>query len=427
MKRGLAILAIAATLRAADFHCGASATGNGSGSDWNNQADFDTLSLTRGNTYYLADGTYAGKTFNTANSGTTRIIIQKATESSHGSATGWSSGLGDGQAVFGALVFNTGYYTLDGVTGGGPSGWQTGFGIKINGDISTPQFVDNNIDQVLLRHFDLDGGATGPGEGRGMTLYAMNGLTIEYAYIHDVGCDMISMNAMNDFTLQYSKLARNHQAEPGCHGDLIEYQIDNASNFIVRYNFFEDIVGSYAFGSHDPTITGYEIYGNIFYFPNATFFGNGLVGCLGSGGTINNLKFYNNTISGNCDGLCGAGILRGTGNEMRNNIWHQTAGSFSAGFDNATQSGNTCYNTTCAGATNTTGDPFIGSGSGNFNLSVASAAGTSLSSPYNADMTGTTRGGDGNWDRGALEYGGAASSPPGMRVSGAIVSGAVIR
>lgn len=411
------ILAVALTaplLNAADVYCGAGRTGTGSGADWANQADFNSLTLVRGNTYYLADGSYSGKNFNTANSGTSRIIIRKATAANHGTDTGWQSAYGDGQAVFGSLTFTRGYYTLDGVTGGGPGNWESGFGIRVNGSIDAPQYVDNNSDFITLSHIDLNGGATGPSDDRGMVLYGMDNFTIEYSYLHDIGCDLISMNVMNNFTIQYSKLARNHQTASGCHGDLIEYQIGDAQNFVIRHNFFEDIVGSYAFGSHGPTINGYEIYGNIFYWPNQTFFGNGLVGALSGGGTISNLRFYNNTMVGDCDGLCGFGQLRGSGNVAYNNVWVKTSGSgnFDVGFNNATVANNSCYNISCSGATNLSGDPFVSTAGRDFRLRAATAAGSTLGSAYAVDMFGTTRGGDGTWDRGAIEFGSGGTPPP---------------
>lgn len=395
----------------------ASTTGTGSCTGWATANACDTLpaTLQRGDTYYIADGTYGAYTFDDANSGSTLITIKKATASDHGTDTDWVSTYGDGQAVFnGDLTFTRGYYTIDGQTGGGPSSWETGFGIVLNGGIDMPQFVDNNADNITLQHMEIDVGQTGPNDVRGMTLYASNGFTIRYVYLHDSGCDMISMNAMNDFTLEYSKVARNRQAEPGCHGDLIEYQIDDASNFVIRYNFFEDIVGSYAFGSHGPTITGYYIYGNIFYFTQNSFFGNGLVGCLSGGGTLTNMKFYNNTIAGVIgDGGYGYGFgrLGGTGNEARNNLWYRSSGTTNHSWSDATTSNNTGYNMGAASFDQLlSGDPFV-SYPTNLSLAAASTAGTTLSSPYNVDMLGNTRGGDGTWDRGALEYGAGGTAP----------------
>jgi hypothetical protein len=51
------------------------------------------------------------------------------------------------------------------------------------------------------------------------------------------------------------------------------------------------------------------------------------------------------------------------------------------------------------------GDPFDNSGSDIFTLTGGSpTAGMVLSAPYDKDMFGNTRGSDGLWDRGALEY-----------------------
>jgi hypothetical protein len=388
----------------------------GNGSDWNNAFSSLPSTLVRGATYYVADGSYGGYTFDDANSGTSLITVKKATASDHGTNTGWSAAYGDGQATFGGLTFLRGYYVFDGQTGGGPGNWESGFGFKVNGEISMQQFVDNGADRITLRHTEINVGQTGPNNVRGMTLYGSDFFTLSYVYLHDSGCDLISMNVMNDFTIEYSKLARNRQAEPGCHGDLIEYQIGDARNFTIRYNFFEDIVGSYAFGSHGPTITNYEIYGNIFYWTIEPFFGNGLVGCLSGGGTLQNVRFYNNTLSGNLTnnvGNVGFGILRGSGHQAFNNIWHRQSGTgFSHGWSNTSHSNNTFYNGSGGGDQNLSGNPFVASSSRNFALAAATSAGSALSSPYNVDMTGKARGSDGTWDRGALERSGASTTPP---------------
>ena len=116
---------------AANHYIRQGAAGTGSGLDWTNACtDFTGAcavgSLVRGDTYYVADGTYAGRTFSTAASGTTLITIKKATVADHGIATGWSDSFGDGAcpastcAQFsGAWVFTTPYWLVDGQTGGG--------------------------------------------------------------------------------------------------------------------------------------------------------------------------------------------------------------------------------------------------------------------------------------------------------------------
>ncbi len=84
---------------ATDICVGPSASGNGSGSDWNNMKAW-SATPSRGDIWYLADGNYTGKTFNTAASSTTPIIVRKATLSSHGPSAGWIDTMGLGQAKF---------------------------------------------------------------------------------------------------------------------------------------------------------------------------------------------------------------------------------------------------------------------------------------------------------------------------------------
>jgi hypothetical protein len=308
------------------------------------------------------------------------------------------------------------------VTGGGQDDWDcTTCGFKFSGESRLGPIcctATNVANSIIITHSDITAGATGPDDTRTLTIHDVDDLTIQYSAIRDSGCDLISGNVMNNLLVEYTKLARNHQAAE-CHGDLLEYQIGDASNFVFRYNFFEDIVGSYAFGSHNPTITGYEIYGNIFYWTESPFFGNHLVGCLSGSGALENVKFYNNTLYGDFNGSnIGFGTLRGSGHEARNNIYVHTGASFSLGFSTTTTSGNTCYNQGSSCNQNLSGNPLT-SVPTNFAVGEASTAGTSLSSPYNADLTGATRGADGTWDRGALEYQSGAVTRANNRVTGA--------
>jgi hypothetical protein len=397
------------------YHVRAGASGNGA--DWTNAFSALPATLVRGATYYVADGTYPGYTFDDAHSAGALIVIKKATGSDHGTSVGWQDAFGDGKATFnGGWTFARGYYTVDGQVGGGPQSWDTGFGFQLNGSVDMPQFVDNNSDYITLRHVDINVGQTGPNNVRGMILYAADYFSLQYVYLHDSGCDLISMNVMNNFLIEYSKLARNHQAEPGCHGDLIEYQIGNATNFTIRYNFIEDVVGSYAFGSHDPLINGYYIYGNIFHWTFEPFFGNGLVGCLSCCGSISNLRFYNNTLSGAFAldvGNIGFGILRGSSNQAYNNIWHRSTGTgFAHGWGGTTHSNNTFFNGSGGAEQNLSGNPFVNLATRNFSLLASTSAATAFPSPFNSDMVGRTRGTDGIWDRGALEFGGVVPTPP---------------
>ena len=106
---------------------------SGNGNDWSNAYGSLPSTLVRGDTYYVADGSYGGYGFNDADSGTTLITIKKATASDHGTSTGWQSSFGDGQVIFTSTIsFSSGYYVLDGQTGGGPGSWKSGFGFKVH-------------------------------------------------------------------------------------------------------------------------------------------------------------------------------------------------------------------------------------------------------------------------------------------------------
>ena len=66
---------------AANWYVRAAATGSANGSDWTNACtDFTgscaVSSLVRGDTYYVATGAYASRTFNRAESGTLVITIK---------------------------------------------------------------------------------------------------------------------------------------------------------------------------------------------------------------------------------------------------------------------------------------------------------------------------------------------------------------
>src|SRR5580765_2943558 len=111
----ISFLLIPGTSFAANHYVRAGATGSGTGNDWTNAYTNLPSSLTRGDTYYLADGSYGSHTFNDANSGSSVISIVKATPAAHGVATGWSDAFGAGQAVFSHWNIYTDFYTFDGV------------------------------------------------------------------------------------------------------------------------------------------------------------------------------------------------------------------------------------------------------------------------------------------------------------------------
>src|SRR5574337_727949 len=62
-------------------------------SDWGaNACNALPSTLVRGDIYYIAGGSYSGRTFSTPESGTALITIKGATIADHGTDVGWSDG-----------------------------------------------------------------------------------------------------------------------------------------------------------------------------------------------------------------------------------------------------------------------------------------------------------------------------------------------
>ena len=141
MKKKILIILIAwlpILLNAATLYVRQGATGNGSGTDWTNAFTSLPATLVRGNVYYIAGGTYNSYTFDDAESGSSVITIIKATETDHGTHTGWQTAYGSAQAVFnGFFKFTRGYYVINGQTRD-ESDWFDGsaYGIQIKHNIT---------------------------------------------------------------------------------------------------------------------------------------------------------------------------------------------------------------------------------------------------------------------------------------------------
>ena len=175
---------------------GPAATGNGSGSDWSNLRAWSSTPA-RGDTWYVSDGSYSGKTFNTAPSGTTVTMIKKATVADHGPSTGWSNAMGDGIATFSnQFVFASDYWIIDGVTGGGPNAWESGYGFEITETGASNPAIDigrtNSANYVTVRHCKLIGmnntNSNGGSAGNdGIAVLGGGNIVLSYLWIQNMG------------------------------------------------------------------------------------------------------------------------------------------------------------------------------------------------------------------------------------------------
>jgi hypothetical protein len=294
----LALAFVSLGAGAANIAVGPTATGNGSGTDWNNVAQWSSVSPVRGNTYYLRAGTYGGKTVSTAASGTTPITIKKcaAGEGICTSLPGWQDSMGSAEAVFtDSLWVNTSYWVIDGTTGGGPGSWKSGHGFKWTSpagtNIAYVRLADG-VSNIVVRHvkFEQVGNVDvsrvgGTGIYDAGSLYAS---TFEYLYFENLGALpwFLRTGSGNIFQYNYSgHICGISIADYTQHCEAVVIHAMNDIHF--RWNFIMESPSSGGFVKNETTsVDAVRIYGNVF--------GNGFpINC--NWGPCTNWRIFNNT------------------------------------------------------------------------------------------------------------------------------------
>ena len=414
---------------AADVCVGASATGNGSGSDWNNQSQWSTLSFARGNMYYLADGTYGAKTLGTPVSGSTYIYIKKATASAHGTETGWVSTMGDGVATFtGGLTVSTSYWDISGVTGGGPGNWTLGHGFAFSSAVAsavTYIVITSGSEYINIRHssFVQTGNPTTAGTG-GTAIYCNGNVSnsiFEYNYFNNlVGLPFLLRGGSgNSIQYNYTGDICGMWIYNGGHCEALVQHSMNDVHF--RWNYIGECpsTGGFVKNNSGTTSDGIRIYGNIF--------SNGMP--ISVDGTATNWRVFNNTFIGMIGGPISMPGAFGASNLFYNNLIYNSSMGFlpathkynwfsSIKSNNCSTGGNATenivvrYPNSCDIVTETS-NPFVnssGTAPEDFRLVLSGRhTGTDVCAldactgeiKYNIDAFGTTRSG---WDIGAYEY-----------------------
>lgn len=416
---------------AANHYVRAGASGNGD--DWTSA--FGTLpsSLIRGDTYFIAAGSYGNYTFDDGTSGATIITIKKATVADHGINTGWQDTYGDGQATFGYLLFTTGYYTLDGVTRN-ESNWQdsNSYGFRITSRIIANSGSPSN---VTLRYVDIGGNvgtdctASTPTEAIYIVSNATN-WTVSRSHLHNVQLPVMN-NGGSSMILEYSHVGPSWAKEA--------WASMNTSGCIIRHNrFIDNLIYPTAACSHGGdggtadiwarATTGqndnWEIYGNVFgesgnytagVRTNAVVLGNYY---SGPGDGVSGWKVYNNTFYNIGGSQNRIKLGNGTGNVVANNLWYKsrTSGQSIGITTNGTVYTSWCYSypySLCPTGSWILGteDPFVNAALLDFRLKSSFSgpspvnAGVTLGTGFRTlDGLGNTRGIDGAWDIGAYEY-----------------------
>lgn len=434
MKTRFLILFLLSALSAsaATKYVRAGAAGTGSGDNWTDAYTALPANLSRGNTYYIADGSYSGYTFDDANSGTTITTVKKATVADHGTSTGWSDSYGDGAAAFGGMSIQTSYWVIDGAT---RSGWNTGYGFTVSTG-STIQFGQNftlAVTNVTMKYVQCGGTYPALDGKRIVQVIGPHDLiTFNHCNFYDAGESVIHAKGIKRLTVEYCELSRNANT----HSELIV--IADGREITLRYNIFDQAKGTAGIATptlNHPGCTGYEqndniyIYGNIFRGPFTG--GNGAVYLFDTRVT-GTLYIVNNTFTGATNSFCGMSSGDSAGccaNYIaQNNIFYQanqgimpngTVNTFSHNgyFDSVLLTTNMLYG--ASALTNGTGNPLNDAANDDFGLTASAAAAMNAGATvtvsghtFDVDMNGNTRGADGKWDRGAVEYQEAGGNPP---------------
>jgi hypothetical protein len=400
--------------QAADHYVRQGASGSATGTDWTNAYASLPSTLVRGDTYYIADGSYSGYDFNDPPSGTAVITIKKATLSDHGTGTGWVNSYGDGQAIFGPLhltALNAGYLTIDG---------QFAYGFRVNFTDGTNGFeFERGASNVTLRYIDFagPGGRTNWVNGaRAVDVTAwVNGwetvdyLTVSHCAMHGAETLMQLANAQH-LVVEYSEMYDSY-GNSSFHQNIIFIQESNNGTF--RYNKVHDYEAEglfFTYGNSFVNISNWYIYGNQFYNGTGTARAVETYQDVGPWGP---LYIYNNTfVNLPFDALSMRGS-QSSSTRINNNLFYNNAG---INFGSASHDYN-WFDTSTAephGVGNGS-NPFINYSALDFHLTSTASArnkGLALSTTYAQDPDGRVRGADGAWDIGAFEFGSTNTSVP---------------
>ncbi len=423
----LAILLFAAeTAIAANHFIRAGAAGNNNGNDWTNAYTSLPSTLVRGDAYYIAGGNYSSYTFDDPVSGSSVITIKKAIASDHGTDTGWQASYGTTQAVFNSILrFNTGNYVFDGQIRN-EANWFDGasYGFQVYHNNTELQNIvigatsSSAASNVTIKNTYINAPYKTVSSTKTIRQYAVDtdtwggnsphtGLLFTRMYVRGSNNVWFLRNT-NGAIVEYSA-SEGAKSTGANHGEVVNLYYTGA-NAIIRYNQWRDEYVGYGgtalVAITDPnneTANGLSFYGNTVWDFEV---GDAAIGF--NGYSSNNNKVYNNTFIRGVGYNSGTAWGSGTNNLVYNNLYINCrtvnldgAHDYNGFSDsNARSESHAQINIPTSILTNYSGNDFT--------LKSGTTAGMALSSPYNFDVKGMTRGTDKVWDRGAFEYGGQA-------------------
>jgi hypothetical protein len=406
------------------------ATGKNDGSDWTNAYQQLPPTLVRGDTYYIADGSYPSYIFDDAIAGTAFINIIKATANDHGTNVGWNANYGDGQASFEPPVnFRSGYWVWNGSIGSGSNPGNYGFYLtpaSCDSDsrmMGIPGVGDSSyqVNNITIKHtaFELCGQNADPNiqcclYSNPVSLTAHN-ITIANNYFV-AGSTNITIRKWKNSIIENNFFAGNWSSASN-HGQQISPG-SQCDDIILRNNIFTNST-IFVVGAHKNNNYRWKIYNNVVI--DGGNFMNAVWANADSGTTdvIKDWEIHHNTYIGGTysRGIVFVGKLSNASNDKslaHNNLSYKVENPRfdNAGFGdtNIMHSHNSFY--LCNGIINDefsisikSSNPFEDVEKDNYKLIDPTEKGLVLSSPFNVDMLNVTRGdGSTDWDRGAFEF-----------------------
>lgn len=443
----LIVVCFATTIvNAASVYVLESATGTANGTDWANAYTDLPASLTRGDTYYIGDGSYASYSFDDAVGDT--ITIKKATVADHGTETGWNNSFGDGKAVFDSTIaFTTGNWILDGNgTHTVPSKTATDYGFEVYNATTNSWWgiVQISSTNITLKYVHVHGQYTGAdNSGTVGVRWTLDGgrTKIQNCYVQNTGKDGLQLSGAQYVLVERCYLERMGTklvGTPDVHAQSVQ-MFYGASDCVFRWNKFDRCEGQslIAYAGVGVTTRNLRFYGNVVFNAYGTVdtagfnSSGGIIGNAWEAAELDRILIYNNNWVNLRDEYTTAGtsthfpihpntvIVTNVANQ--NNILYNSKTSWlSRGTYSHNASGG--YGTN-AGSLNEQMSLDVGVfqayTSDDFRLVAPTDAGVVLSGESwwnddsdeffgsldsNVDMYGTIRGSDGLWDRGAFEY-----------------------
>jgi hypothetical protein len=436
MNKHLSMLALALSLAlhpllGADIYVrpNAGTYGNGNGSDWTNAFsgmpdDEHSIwsQVGAGDTIYVAGGTYTTNwQIEAGGSSSARLSVLRATVAEHGTDVGWQSSF-DSQALLNAIdisVWDYNYITIDGAE---PEGlkiklWESSsINSKTRGIYLTPG-NDHSSSHITLRNILIEGNMDSGGDtvvngqvGISCTprnANEMSDILIEKCKIYRLSSTAVQVTSVDDFVIQ--------DCEFGYFDDNDHHEnyvwMAGCDNMVIRNNRMYNTAAEGVFFRN--SCSNSKVYGNLFYTTSDFHGGQTGYGVASKGADSynKNIYVYNNTFVNVYYAV--RFLPLDSQMELYNNIFYncravdlsQTSHDYNSYYE--------CqFTVTEPNGQISSGNPFVNLSTNDFRLKAASLPGKSLGSPYNRDMFDALRGGDGIWDRGALEYTGIAIPAP---------------